>query len=553
MFKPTFVAFAILAVINPALALWPRPQNADLGTTALRLSPIFEITTEIFGAPQDLEEAIARTRSYLISDDLGRLVVGRGSSDASAVKSAKTLSKLTLSLKKGAEVKSITEEVQKSLESRDESYALTVPNNGGAATITANTTLGLLRGLTTFGQLWYTYDGIVYSIQTPVKVTDEPAYPYRGLLLDTSRNFFPVDDIKRTLDAMSWVKLSQFHWHISDSQSWPLEVSAYPLLAEKGAYSSSQVYSAQDVADIISYAGARGIDVMPEIDTPGHTDIIGEAYPDYVACHQSTPWADSANEPPAGQLRFAVPEVVTFTTNLLTAVAKQFPSTLFSTGGDELNTNCYANDEPTIAALNSSGQTFEEALSTFTVSTHKALEKIGKTPVVWEEMVLDHNVTLSPQTLVLVWISSDDVKAVAEKGFGIIHSASDYFYLDCGAGGWVGDDPTTNSWCEPFKTWQYSYSFNPTANLTEAESKLVKGGQHLLWTEQSGPQNLDSIVWPRAASSAELFWSGPGGNGSEALPRLHDVSYRFRQRGVNSINLQPEWCALRPQACNINS
>ena len=207
MFKPTFVVFAVLAVLNPALALWPRPQNADLGSTALRLSPGIDIITEIHGVPQDLEEAIERTKSYLVSDKLGRLVVGRGSSDLGAVEKAKTLTKLTLSLTKGASVKSITSEVQKALESRDESYTLTVPSNGGAASITANTTLGLFRGLTTFGQLWYTYDGIIYSIETPVQIEDHPAYvrlyphrslsclisdvfgqPYRGLLLDTSRN-----------------------------------------------------------------------------------------------------------------------------------------------------------------------------------------------------------------------------------------------------------------------------------------------------------------------------------------------------------------------------
>lgn len=152
-----------------------------------------------------------------------------------------------------------------------------------------------------------------------------------------------------------------------------------------------------------------------------------------------------------------------------------------------------------------------------------------------------------------VWISSDDVAAVAKAGYKLIHAASNYFYLDCGAGGWVGDYSQGNSWCDPFKTWQYSYTFDPTANLTEAEAKLVLGGQHLLWTEQSGPQNLDSITWPRAASSAELFWTGPGQNLSLVLPRLHDISYRMRQRGVNSISLQPEWCALRPGACDLTA
>lgn len=111
----------------------------------------------------------------------------------------------------------------------------------------------------------------------------------------------------------------------------------------------------------------------------------------------------------------------------------------------------------------------------------------------------------------------------------------------------------SNSWCDPFKTWQKSYTFDPTANLTAAESALVLGGQNLLWTEQSNPNNLDPIVWPRAASSAELYWTGPGQNVSSVLPRLHDISFRMQQRGVGAIALQPLWCALRPGACDLTA
>ena len=163
-------------------------------------------------------------------------------------------------------------------------------------------------------------------------------------------------------------------------------------------------------------------------------------------------------------------------------------------------------------------------------------------------MVLSFNVTLTPETLVFVWISSADADTVTQAAFSIVQAPSDFFYLDCGGCGWVGADPTGNSWRDPFKTWQLAYSYDPLANLTtDAQKSLVMGGEALLWTEQSGPQNLDPIVWPRAASIAEVFWLGEtlldglgGGNrstegGEEALPRLHDVSYRMRQRGVNSI------------------
>lgn len=181
-------------------------------------------------------------------------------------------------------------------------------------------------------------------------------------------------------------------------------------------------------------------------------------------------------------------------------------------------------------------------------------------------MVLAHNVSLSPETLVFVWISSADAVNVTEAGFPIVQAPSDFFYLDCGGGAWVGADPGANSWCDPFKSWQRSYSYDPLANLTsDAQKALVMGGESLLWTEQSGPQNLDPIVWPRAATAAEVFWLGEtmpdslgGGNRSTAgidtaLPRLHDVSFRMRQRGVNTISLQPEWCALRPERCDLTA
>jgi hexosaminidase len=124
--------------------------------------------------------------------------------------------------------------------------------------------------------------------------------------------------------------------------------------------------------------------IYQEIDTPGHTAIIGTSYPDYVACFDAAPWSQYANEPPAGQLRFALPEVMNFTASLLVDIANTLPSSYMSTGGDELNTNCYANDIPTQMQLNSTNTTLNDALNMFTQTTHSALMAAGKTPVVWE-------------------------------------------------------------------------------------------------------------------------------------------------------------------------
>ncbi|KAI0272898.1 N-acetylhexosaminidase [Russula aff. rugulosa BPL654] len=519
--------------LQGTFALWPQPTNLQTGTSAL---------------------PVQRTRTYLFTDNLARLVPSHGAEDLPALSHAKALPGLTLRLQSQGEgdegyeavSREIALEAQTYIFLRQEEYTLNVPADGTGAVLSAASTLGLFRGLNTFAGLWYTYDYgkealdqdgrnrdgnvVVYTLSAPVAIRDSPAY------------------------------LNTFHWHIVDSQSFPLVVPNFQNISQEGAYSADSVYTPQDVAHIVSYAGARGIDVLVEIDTPGHTAVISKAHPEHVACAEASPWSTYANEPPAGQLRLASPETINFTVGLLSSVARLFPSTLFSTGGDEINARCYADDAQTQRDLN--GRTLEQALDAFTQATHGALTNLGKTPVVWEEMVLNYNLTLSNDTIAMVWESSSHAAAVAAKGFHFIYAASNSFYLDCGAGNFLGNDSTGHSWC-PFNTWQNAYTFDPVANLSSAQAKLVLGGQHLLWTEQSGPENLDPIVWPRAAASAEVFWSGPvvGRDASAsgdrdlrtALPRLHELVYRFRRRGVHAISLQPEWCALRPFKCDLNA
>lgn len=216
---------------------------------------------------------------------------------------------------------------------------------------------------------------------------------------------------------------------------------------------------------------------MVEWDTPGHTSVISRSHPEHVACPEASPWGDYAAEPPAGQLRIASAETTNFTTSVVAAISGMFNSKYLSLGGDEINAKCYTDDAETQTSLDGSGKDFATALSDFTSATHTTLRGTGKTPVVWQEMVLDYNVTtIEKDTLILVWISSEDAISVVEQGYKIIHAASDYFYLDCGLGGWVGDNVEGNSWCDPFKTWQKSYSFDPVANMTSEQAELVLGG-----------------------------------------------------------------------------
>lgn len=157
-------------------SLWPIPRSLQAGPNALVLSPDFDIQSRLSATPADLSEAVNRTKSFLLHDRLQRLVVGRGASDSSAIESAKHLHILSMELSKGATVRNISEEAIIGLSMRSEEYTLYIPDDGSEAVLKANSTLGLLRGLTTFEQMWYDLDDQIYTLETPISISDSPAY-----------------------------------------------------------------------------------------------------------------------------------------------------------------------------------------------------------------------------------------------------------------------------------------------------------------------------------------------------------------------------------------
>ncbi|TNY19585.1 beta-hexosaminidase [Rhodotorula diobovata] len=564
----SFLCFSVAA------ALWPKPQSLHQSVGFVRLADSFDLAfTADKGqqaAARDLEPAISRARRHLAADGLQRLTVDRGESQRDAVEAASVLCRLDLRLNSTEPYTTLASQLGRPYEHMDESYTLEVPDSGNsddplplAAKLSANTSLGLVRGLDTFAQLVYALpqlgaasESTRYIPHVPLRIVDRPAFPHRAFMLDTSRNFYPVSDILRTLDTMASVKLNVFHWHIVDSQSWPLDLPTFPDLAQLGSYSRDEVYRLEAVKQVVDHAASLGIAVLLEIDMPGHTAAVAAAYPNFVACLDARPWSTYAAEPPAGQLRLGDPDILAFSQRVLADAAKMSSSSLMSTGGDEVNERCYLDDPYTAAAMAARNATLDELLADFVSGLHSSVRANGKTPVVWEEAVLNHDLALGKDAVVTVWINSSNVRAVADKGYRIVHAASDFFYLDCGAGAWLGNMPNGTSWCDPFKSWQKSYSFDPYLDLDVEQRHLVLGGEALVWSEQASPENLDSISWPRAAAAAEVFWTGgavaPGERSiGEALARLHDWRYRAVCRGVRATALQPHWCALRPGSCDL--
>ncbi|CAG8576455.1 4891_t:CDS:2 [Diversispora eburnea] len=368
------------------------------------------------------------------------------------------------------------------------------------------------------------------------------------LLLDTSRNYYSIDDILKTIEIMSWNKMNVFHWHIVDATSWPVVSKKFPKLSEKGAYDpKTMIYTKQDIRIVDEYAKLRGIRVVPEFDMPGHTHSISGGYPELISCINEQPrWDLYAAEPPSGQLNPARKETYEFIKTLIPEMASYFSDKYYHAGGDEIKTKCWEEDEYVKKYLSSnSGSSTETLLAKIIDEIQNTVISAHKIPMFWQETVATHDLNITKDAIIQVWYGNDTVKNVVNKGYKTIVGSAEYWYLDCGHGGWVGNNINGNSWCDPYKTWQKIYSFNPINGLTDDEAKLVIGGEALLWSEQADPNNFEQLLWPRSSAVAEVLWSGPQGlNVNEALPRLHDLRFRLVGRGVKAEPLQPLWCVL---------
>lgn len=536
---------------------WPQPQQANL------LSPNFTITFP--DHHKYLSSSVKRYLQLILSEH--HLPLVNPSSFIHINTSAPPL--LTLSVT----VADLSAPLHHGV---DESYTLSIPIAGGAADLAAQTAWGAMRGLETFSQLVW---GDPSLVAVGVYVWDSPLFGHRGVLLDTSRNFYGVQDMLRTIEAMSANKLNVFHWHITDSHSFPLMVPSEPELASKGSYGSNMHYSPADVTKIVEFGLEHGVRVLPEIDSPGHTGSWAAAYPDIVTCANMFWWPDGvdwadrlASEPGTGHLNPLNPKTYQVLKNIIRDVATLFPEPFYHAGADEIIPGCWKAD-PTIQSFLSEGGTLSQLLELFVNSTFPYIVSLNRTVVYWEDVLLDDNIqvqsTVLPQehTILQTWNNGhNNTKRIVSSGYRVIVSSSEFYYLDCGHGDFLGNDSIYDqqtgsvakdggSWCGPFKTWQTMYNYDITYGLTEEEVKLVLGGEVALWSEQADPTVLDARIWPRASAVAESLWSGNRDEKgmkryAEATDRLNEWRSRIVARGVGAEPIQPLWCVRNPGMCN---
>ncbi|GAV69098.1 Glyco_hydro_20 domain-containing protein/Glyco_hydro_20b domain-containing protein [Cephalotus follicularis] len=547
------------AIINvwpkPTTFSWPQPQ-------ATLLSPIFTITSPIH---DHLSPAVDRYLRLILTEHHRPLLTPLITNPITSP----PLKTLAIT---------ITDLAAPLHHNVNESYTLLIPSGSAAAKLVAETAWGAMRGLETFSQLVWGQPSLV---AVGLNVWDSPLFAHRGLLLDTSRNYYGVEDILRTIKGMSYNKLNVFHWHITDSQSFPLVVPSEPYLAAKGSYGADMQYSPSDVRAIVQFGLEHGVRVIPEIDAPGHTGSWAEAYPEIVSCANmfwwpsGIEWADRlASEPGTGQLNPLNPKTYQVVKNVIKDVATMFPEPFYHAGADEIVPGCWKTD-PTIQSFLSNGGTLSQVLEIFVNSTFPYIVSLNRTAVYWEDVLLDADIKVNPSclppdlTILQTWNNGpNNTKKIVAAGYRAIVSSSEFYYLDCGHGSFLGNDSQYDqqaggagnsgdggSWCGPFKTWQTIYDYDITYGLSEEEAKLVLGGEVALWSEQADPTVLDSRIWPRTSAMAETLWSGNRDeNGeeryAEATDRLNEWRYRMWSRGIRAEPIQPLWCFRNPGMCN---
>ena len=364
----------------------------------------------------------------------------------------------------------------------DESYSLEVTPAG--AKLHAANPLGTLRGLQTFLQLVsVTANGFAAPA---VSIQDEPRFPWRGLMIDSSRHFIPLEVIKRNIDGLEAVKMNVFHWHLSDNQGFRVESHKLPKLQENG--SDGLYYTQEEIRDVIAYARDRGVRVMPEFDMPGHSTAWFVGYPELASgkgpYQIARKWGvfDPAMDP-------TNEKTYKFLNELIGEMAKLFPDQFFHIGGDEVNGKEWDANPNIQAFMQAHGIKNNEGLQAyFSQHVQDLVVKHGKTPVGWDEILVPG---VAKTIVIQSWRGADSLAAAARMGYRGILSNGYYIDLGWSAARHYAVDPMGGA----------------AASLTAEEKERILGGESTMWSEYVGLENIDSRIWPRNAAIAERFWS----------------------------------------------
>jgi hexosaminidase len=392
----------------------------------------------------------------------------------------------------------------------DESYSLTVTPQ--LITLRAATVVGAFHGMETLLQMVQLKEN---AATIPVaSIEDTPRFQWRGLMIDVSRHFEPVNQIERTLDGMAMVKLNVFHWHLSDDQGFRAESKIYPKLTGLG--SNGDFYTQEQMREVVAYARARGIRVVPEFDIPGHSVSWMVGYPQLGSSKgpfhlPDVPGIHDEALDPTREGTYV------FLNRLIGEMTRIFPDAYFHIGGDEVNGEVWTSNPRIARFMKRKGFEKPSQLQTyFSQRVVRIVERHGKKPVGWDEVLVPG---LPKNVMVQSWRGVDSLAAGARQGYRGILSAP--YYLDA------------------MKSNETHYLADPIpadTTLTPEQQKLILGGEVCMWAEQLNERTIDSRIWPRTAVMAERFWSPQSDRDVASMyQRLPGISIALEQAGLKHI------------------
>ena len=407
----------------------------------------------------------------------------------------------------------------------------TLDIESGRITLQAKDTQGISHALATLHQLILT----AKDNKLPVlSIQDRPRFGYRGLMLDCSRHFWTVDELKETLSQMAFFKLNTLQMHLTDNNAWRLAMDKYPELTEKGTFYpdfpdlSGKYYTTDDLKELVRYAQSLGIEIIPEVDLPGHSTALLAAMPQ-LSCKGGTfeayPEELPINQRKCGNenmLCIGNPESIRFAQEVVDALIQIFPSPYIHLGGDEVPTAIWEKCPKCQALYKKEGMKEPgEIQDYFTRKMSEYIRSKGKTMVGWDEINDRHAAT--PEDMLTVW--RDDglkaQKAALERGIPVVMCPQHGCYLDWGYAG---------------NSTRKVYEWDPiTDQVSPEQASLVKGGQGALWTERVATQDrVEWMLYPRLAALSEVFWCEPSSRNWDDFYRRITAFYPvMKQIGIN--------------------
>lgn len=413
---------------------------------------------------------------------------------------------------------------------------------------------GLFHGIQTFRQLLPAeiesgVKGNRSAWMVPaVRIMDQPRFPWRGLMLDTGRHMFATSFIKRLIDLMALQKLNVFHWHLTDDQGWRIEIKKYPKLTEIGAWRAASpgmgemeapdsglyggFYTQEQIREIVAYAASRFIQVVPEIEMPGHAMAALASYPE-LGCTGGpyavrTSWGIAKDVFCAGNER-----TFAFLEDVLGEVMALFPGEFIHIGGDECPKERWKACPKCQAAIRDHGLKNEEQLQSYFIQRmERFLNANGRRMIGWDE-ILEGG--LAPHATVMSWRGMEGGFKALQAGHDVVMSPTSHCYLDYPQS--QEPDKELPDWMD-YLPLEKIYNFEPVpASLAPTEALHVLGAQANLWTEYVPTESrAEYMIFPRAAALAEVTWSAAGSRDFQdfshrlatgLLPHLENLGVNF--------------------------